>query len=587
MGQDAKLEHRLAAIMATDVVGYSQSMQADEAETIAALSAIRKETEDEIKQHRGRIANTAGDSMLAEFGSAVEAVSCALALQETLSNESGVRDLQIRIGIHLGDVVDKGGDLFGTAVNVAARLEGIAQPGGIVVSAAVRDAIAGKLPATFADLGLKPLKNIDEPVRAFTLAPRTSSFSPGLARTGDGLPLPSKPSIAVLPFDDLSGGHDQEYFADGMVEEIITALSRFRGLFVIARNSSFAYKGRAIDVKQIGRELGVRYILEGSVRKAGARIRISGQLIDTATGAHLWADRFDGKLEDIFDLQDQVTGSVVGAIAPKLEQAEIERSRRKPTESLDAYDHYLRGLAGVHQWTNESTTQALAYFYDAIERDSNFAAAHGMAARCYVLRKGGGWVTDRDIETTEVVRLVRRAIELGQDDAVALATAGNAISFVLGDHRYAKALTDRAVALNPNLAEAWRFAGWVRVWTGEPDAAIEYVGRALRLNPNDPHSFILHSAMAIANLLAARHTEAVSWAEMAVRERPDGFLPLAVSAASNSIAGRPQDAERAMARLRLLDPSLRLSNLKDVFPFERPQDFARWSEGLRLAGLPE
>jgi tetratricopeptide (TPR) repeat protein len=282
-----------------------------------------------------------------------------------------------------------------------------------------------------------------------------------------------------------------------------------------------------------------------------------------------------------------VTGSVVGAIAPKLEQAEIERSRRKPTESLDAYDHYLRGLAGVHQWTNESTTQALSYFYDAIERDSNFAAAHGMAARCYLLRKGGGWVTDRDIETTEVVRLVRRAIELGQDDAVALATAGNAISYVLGDHRYGKALTDRAVALNPNLAEAWRFAGWVRVWTGEPDAAIECVGRALRLNPNDPHSFILHSAMAIANLLADRHTEAVSWAEMAVRERPDGFFSLAVSAASNSIAGRPQDAERAMARLRLLDPALRLSNLKDVFPFERPQDFARWAEGLRLAGLPE
>src|SRR5262245_20280621 len=275
--QEAKPKRRLTAIMATDVVGYSKLMQSDEASALAALAAIRKATQEHIELHQGRIANTAGDSVLAEFGSAVEAVDCAMALQQQLSSRTEGEDVQVRIGLHLGDVVDKGGDLFGTAVNVAARLEGIAQPGGIVVSAAVRDAIAGKLPTSFADLGLRTLKNIEEPLRAYALSSRAGAVSPGALRSGETLPLPSKPSIAVLPFDNLSGDRDQDYFADGMVEEIITALSRMRWLFVIARNSSFAYKGRAVDVKQIGRDLGVRYILEGSVRKAGSRVRISGQ----------------------------------------------------------------------------------------------------------------------------------------------------------------------------------------------------------------------------------------------------------------------------------------------------------------------
>jgi adenylate cyclase len=338
-----------------------------------------------------------------------------MALQLQLTSQEG-KDLQLRIGIHLGDVVDKAGDLFGSAVNIAARLEGIAQPGGVVVSAAVRDAIAGKLAASFSDLGLQVLKNIEEPLRAYALSPRTGSLLSGVSRIGEALPLPSKPSIAVLPFDNLSGDREQEYFADGIVEEIITALSRFRGLFVIARNSSFAYKGRAVDVKQIGRELGVRYVLEGSVRKAGSRVRITGQLIDTSSGTHLWADRFDGPLEDIFDLQDQVTSNVVGAIAPKLFQAEIDRANRKPTENLDAYDFYLRGLAGVHQFTKEGNNAALSNLYRAIELDPNFAAAFGLAARCYVQRNAGGWVTDHEQAVAEAERLARRAAALGKDD---------------------------------------------------------------------------------------------------------------------------------------------------------------------------
>ena len=350
---ETKSERRLAAIMVTDIAGYSSLMQSDEAGTFVALGTMRGAAERLVREHRGRIANTAGDSILAEFPSAVDAVHCALALQDMPRHEATATDLRARIGIHLGDVLERNGDLFGTAVNIAARLEAMAEPGGIVVSSAIRDATAGKLPASFADLGMKTLKNIEEPVRVYAL----SASRPTLAQTHrakEALPLPDKPSIAVLPFENLSGDRKQDYFADGMVEEIITALSRRRWLFVIARNSSFAYRGRAVDVKQIGRELGVRYVLEGSVRKAGNRVRITGQLIDTSTGAHLWADRFDGVLEDVFDLQDQVTSSVVGAIAPKLEEAEIERSRRKPTESLDAYDFYLRGLAVMNQLSREA-----------------------------------------------------------------------------------------------------------------------------------------------------------------------------------------------------------------------------------------
>jgi adenylate cyclase len=445
-------ERRLAAIMATDVVGYSKLMDVDEAGALTSLAAIRQATQNQIKQHQGRIANTAGDSVLAEFGSAVEAVSCAMALQQELSDHPQGSGLQVRIGINLGDVVDKGGDLFGTAVNVAARLEGIAQPGGIVVSAAVRDAIAGKIPTSFTDLGLKTLKNIEQPVRAYSLSAVAGSVPSRTRRSDDGLPLPDKPSIAVLPFQNMSGDPEQEYFADGMVEEIITALSRMRWLFVIARNSSFAYKGRTVDVKQVGRELGVRYILEGSVRKAGNRVRISGQLIDTATGAHLWADRIDGGLDDIFDLQDQVTASVVGAISPKLEQAEIERARRKPTESLDAYDYYLRGLASHNQWNREGNAEALSSFYRAIELDPNFAAAYGMAAHCYNQRKENGWIIDRAKETAEAARLVRRAVKIGRDDAVALCFGGLTLGYMLGNIEDGAAFVDRALALDSNMA---------------------------------------------------------------------------------------------------------------------------------------
>ncbi len=396
-----------------------------------------------------------------------------------------------------------------------------------------------------------------------------------------------KPSIAVLPFANLSNDPEQDYFADGMVDEIITALSRLHWLFVIAHNSSFTYKGRAVDVKQVGRELGVRYVLEGSVRKAGNRIRIGGQLIDTGTGAALWADRIEGELKDIFDLQDTVTSMVVGAIAPKLEQAEIERSKRKPTGSLDAYDYYLRGLAEVHKWSREGNAQGLAHFYRAIELDPEFASAYGLAARCYSQRKACGWVVDRQFEITESRRLARRAVELGRDDPVALATAGVAVAFVAGELEAGDALIEKGLQLNPNLAWAWHFSGWVKAWSGEADAALGRFTRAMQLSPHDPSLLGMRRGIAFAHFVAGRYEEALSAADIVRNSPENAFIAMATVAASAALLGRQEDAARAMAQLRSMEPALRLGNLPERFPIKRQEDFARWSEGLRRAELPE
>lgn len=402
------------------------------------------------------------------------------------------------------------------------------------------------------------------------------------------LTLPDKPSIAILPFTNLSSDREQDYFADGMAEDIITALSRFKALFVIARNSSFTYKGRTVDVKQVGRELGVRYVLEGSVRKAANRVRITGQLVDTATGAHHWADRFEGGLADVFDLQDQVTESVVGAIAPALEKAEIERAKRKPTESLDAYSLYLRGLARFYQFTSRhANEEALRLFNSAIELDPDFASAYGRAAFCYAWAKANGWISVTPSETAEVTRLAQRAVELDKDDAVALAASGFALAVVVRDLEGGAALMDRALGLNSNLAEAWSFGGWAKNWLGEPEAAIERFARAMRLSPLDP-SLRTPSGTSHAHFFLGRYDEAASWAARALKDNPDYQPGLRIAAASNAMAGRPEQAQKAVARLQLLNPTLRVSTLKDVLgPFSRAEDLLRYEEGLRRAGLPE
>ncbi len=416
--------------------------------------------------------------------------------------------------------------------------------------------------------------------KADPVAHRELSPPPALA-------LPDRPSIAVLPFLNLSGDPEQEYFADGVVEDIIAAMSRIRWLFVVARNSSFTYKGRAVDMKQVGRELGVRYVLEGSLRKAANRVRITGQLIDAKTGTDIWAERFEGTLDDIFELQDQVTASVVGAIAPQLERAEIERAKHKPTDSLDAYDYYLRAMANLHFGTREAIAEALRLFHEAIERDPDYAAAYGMAAWCHLWRKINGWMIDRAGEMAEGTRLARRAIELGKDDAVALARAGSALSHLAGDLDDSVALLDRAKTLNPNLAAAWFLGGFVRVWRGDPDGAIAHFQQAIRLSPLDPEMYRIQAGMAAAHLFARRFDEASSWAEKSFRDLPSFLILAAFIAASHALAERTDEARRAMQHLRQLDPTFRISNLANYLPIRRPEDLAIFSEGLRKAGLPE
>jgi TolB-like protein/Tfp pilus assembly protein PilF len=397
---------------------------------------------------------------------------------------------------------------------------------------------------------------------------------------------PERPSIAVLPFLNLSGDASQDYFVDGVVEDIISALSRMGWLLVIARNSSFAYKGRAATAQQVGQELGARYILEGSLRKAADRVRITGQLVEAGTGSTLWSERFEGTLHDIFALQDELATSVVGAIAPQLERAEIERARHKPTASLDAYDYHLRAMAHLHHGTREDMAAAQRLFAQAIAADPEFATAHGMAAWCCFWRKVNGWSDDRARDTAEGIRLARRAIELGRDDAVALARAGHALAHLAGDLDTGIALLDRAKTLNPNLAAAWFLGGFLRVWNGDPDGAIAQLTQAMRLSPLDPEIYRMQAGMAVAHLFAGRLDEAAAWAQQSLRELPSLLMTAAVLAATHALAGRLDEANRAMQRLRQLGPDLRIATLNEWLPIRRPEDLAVLSEGLRIAGLP-
>lgn len=396
----------------------------------------------------------------------------------------------------------------------------------------------------------------------------------------------ARPSLAVLPFVNLSADPQQEYFADGVVEDIIAALSRLRWLFVIARNSSFTYKGRALDGQQVGRELGVRYVLEGSVRKAADRVRLTGQIIDAATGEHLWADRFEGVLGDIFELQDQLTESVVGAIATQLEQAEIRRAKQKPTDSLDAYDCYLRGMASFHQGTRQAIDEALPFFHQAIALDPEYAAAYGMAAWCHCWRKINRWMDNPAGESAEAAALAGRAVELGKNDAVALARGAHALGHFGGGIDRCNDLLDRALALDPNLAAAWLFSGYLQIWRGNPDDALDRIARAMRLNPLDPEMFRMQAGVALAHLLAGRYDSASEWAEKAYGEMPTFVMAIAIVAASHGLAGRTDQARQAMHQLRQLDPGLRLSTLEGWLPFYGQADFSRFAVGLRKAGLP-
>jgi adenylate cyclase len=588
---EERVERRLAAILCADVVGYSRLMGADEEKTLAVLKGHRRELIDPlIDQHRGRIFKTTGDGMLIEFASVVDAVRCAVVVQQGMADRNAnlpeAERVRLRIGINLGDVMVDEGDMFGDGVNVAARIEALAAPDEICVSASVREQVGEKLPIRFADLGEHGVKNIARPVRVYRVE---KGDAPAIGLVDDAtkvpLPLPDKPSIAVLPFENMSGDPEQEYFADGMVEEIITALSRIRWLFVIARNSSFTYKGQAVDVKQVGRELGVRYVLEGSVRKGGNRVRITAQLIDATNGAHLWADRFDGSLEDIFDLQDKVAISVAGVIEPTLRQSEIERARRKRPDSLDAYDLYLRALPYTVAAMPEDADKALPLLGKAIELEPDFAAAHAMIAWCHEARylRGGMQEETRNA----ALRHARQATAEGGDDAAALATAGFVVAVCGRDFETALSAFDRSFALSSSSALALGFSSAVRAWKGDDAIAVEQANRALRLSPFDPWLYIPYIALAYAHFAAGRLEETVAAASLATQSNPRFTPPIILHAAALGCLDRSEDAKPVVQRLLELQPGLTVATAILSARYVNPEKIAALANALRRAGLPE
>jgi adenylate cyclase len=529
------------------------------------------------KEHRGRIVNTAGDSAVVEFASAVDAARCGMEIQKIIAERNAAipedRRIEFRIGINVGDViVDDQGDIFGDGVNIAARLEGIAQPGGICISEDAYRQLRGKLDANFQDAGEQEFKNIAQSVRVYSLQPSSGTTgAPALA-------LPEKPSIAVLPFQNMSGDPEQEYFADGMVEEIITALSRFRQLFVIARNSTSTYKGQAVHVKQVGRELGVRYVLEGSVRKGGGQVRITAQLIETETGAHLWADRFDGPLEGVFELQDRVAISVAGVIEPTLQAAEIRRSAARPTRDLTAYDLYLRALSQCYSSEKEAIVTALDLLLRVIERDPRYGPALALAARCHQDLHVNGWTQDPAASRREGVHLCRQALPVARDDADVLTNVAQVLAYFGEDIDASIALIDRALALNPSSARGWYRSGWLRLWAGQLDLAIQHCETSSRLSPRE-HRSNPFMAIGIAHFFAQRYEQAKTMLLQSLDERPTWAPTYRFLAACYAHMGRLDDARETVRQLRAITPLI----VPDATHWRKAEHRELFLSGLRQA----
>jgi adenylate cyclase len=569
---------RLAAILAADVVGYSRLMGADEEGTLERLKALRSELIDpNIAKHHGRIVKTTGDGLLVEFASVVDAVRCAAEVQQAMSERNaGVpanNRIELRIGVNLGDVIADGDDLYGDGVNIAARIEALADAGGVFVSGTAYEHVRDRLPCGFQDIGEQQVKNIARPIRVYRVlldgAASTLNKAP--------LPLPDKPSLVVLPFQNMSGDPEQEYFADGMVEEITTALSRIRSLFVIARNSAFTYKGEAIDVKQVGRELGVRYVLEGSVRKGGNRVRITAQLIDARTGTHLWADRFEGSLEDIFALQDRVAISVAGVIEPALQAAETARSVSRPTNDLTAYDLYLRAYPTL--WSSaRQIPEALRLLEQAIARDPHYGPALAVAALCCFRLLYDERSEDREADHLKGVDFARRALEVAGDDPVVLANAAHALAYFGEDIGAVIALADRAVALNPNSARSWALSAYNRIWAGQLDMGLEHLAVSDRLSPRVR---VGTSPIAVGGVhfFARRFDEAVPKLLLAIQEDPTSPQAYRYLAACYAHMGRLDEAREIIRRLRTIAPVM----ISDASYLRNPEHRELLLSGLRLA----
>jgi adenylate cyclase len=591
MSDPMAVSRRLVAVFAADVEGYSRLMGVDEVGTLKGLTERRAILDRIIGEHRGRIANTAGDSVLAEFGSAVDAVQCAVEAQTALA-EANARvtpdhHINFRIGIHIGDVMVRDGDLFGDGVNIAARLQTLAKPGGVCISGATYDQVRKVLPIRFADPGVQRVKNIQEPIRAYQVSEPSETQQAArehVAEAGSPPPLPDRPSIAVLPFQNMSGDPEQEYFADGMVEEITTALSRFKRLFVIARNSSFTFKGQAVDVKEVGRRLGVRYVLEGSVRKASGKVRITGQLIDALTGAHIWADRFERDLTDVFALQDEVTVAVVSAIQPKLFQTEIEMAARRRPENLTAYDMCLRAVQRYRLGTREGLAEAIRLGRRALELDPRFGFVAALAGVCHMSNVVLGYAVDPQVERKEAVRLMRLALRLDDSDPDTLAWAGMTSAYMVGDCESEIEMADRAVALNPNSYRTWSCRGQVYRIAGLPEEAVRSFESATRVNPVDPMLHVTFAGMGMAFIELGRFDEAIAAGKKAQRQNPSHGAAYRCLVSAFAHLGRNAEAHETAARLLELDPAFTISALIARGGYSNAKLLI---EGLRKAGLPE
>jgi adenylate cyclase len=566
---------KLAAIFAADVAGYSRLMGQDEVGTLRRLTACRAILDERIAAYRGRIFGSAGDSVVADFASAVDAVQCAVAVQEALANEEQMR---FRIGVHVGDVIAQGDNLFGDGVNIAARLEALAEPGGICISGTLRDYIGTKLPFAFTDLGEQQVKNIVQPIHAYRVRGETAAPAAGTA-----LPLPDKPSIAVLPFTNMSGDPEREFVADGIAEDIITALSRYPSLFVIARNSSFTYNGRAVDVKQVGRELGVRYLLEGSVRSAANRIRVTAQLVEAETGKHVWAERYDRDLTDIFAVQDEITEAVTAAIAPAIADAERQRAIRRQPGSLDAWAAYQRGLWHLSKFSVDDNLAAQRFFEQAIDIDPTFAGAYtGLA---WALRHAASRFQQSDLAeaTISAEALARRAIALDGNDAEARTWLGHLL-MARGDLRGALAEIERALEMCPNLASAHGELGGTLMFSGHPTKGRAALERCVRLDPRNPNVAVSLMNIAISYYLSREYDSAIEAAKRTIRSHPDFPYTYRWLAAALGQTGRIQEAKQTLEKAIAMAPASFDMFVRRRVPWHGPEDHAHMVEGLRKPG---
>jgi adenylate cyclase len=580
--------------MATDVVGYSRLIRADEEGTITALKSLRADLIDpKIAEHHGRIVKLMGDGMLVEFASVVDAVHAAIETQRAVTDySSGVpanKRIELRIGINLGDVVIDGDDIQGDGVNVAARLEGMAEPGGICVSGMVYEGVRDRIDVGFEDLGEQEVKNIDRPVRVWRWLAGGGAAPAGPLGAAEPQPLPDKPSIAVLPFDNMSGDPEQEYFADGITEDIITALSKFRWFFVIARNSTFVYKGQAVDIKQVGRELGVRYVLEGSVRKAANRVRISAQLIEAATGNHVWAERYDRSLEDIFELQDEITSTIAAAVEPELAGSERERAMRKPTENLGAWDLFQRGVALMWRHDRTSLNTGNELIRQAVELDPSFGQAHGHLAFGAFLLLVYEWADDRDEVLRQGIEDAGKGIAIDQRNYFAYLALGR-LSTLAGDHAAAVRALETCVSINPNFALGYVGLGEAHVYSGDPEKAIAYIDSAIRLSPNDPMMWDMLHYKASAYVRLDDFDRAIELFEKVCEYPSAQYVSSATLAALYVLRGREAEGRKALRNALRLEPKLSIAGMKNVYgvsgdrPGTRTQ---RLLDALRTAGLAE